>query len=66
MINGLFDTCAICGQRAIKPGAGLCRWHEIRALVELSYERMIERNRGNVPARCVIGQPQRNGASKKV
>lgn len=47
----LFDTCMLCGRPTRKPGEPLCIAHEIEALISLSYERMIERLRGNIPGR---------------
>lgn len=51
MIAPMFDTCMICGRRTRKPGEALCITHDFEALIALSYERMIERLRGNIPAR---------------
>jgi hypothetical protein len=51
MIAPLFDRCMICGLPTRKPGEPLCIRHEIEALIALGYERMIERLRGNIPAR---------------
>jgi hypothetical protein len=41
-VNGLFDTCMICGRRSRKEGEGLCLTHETEGLIALSYERMRE------------------------
>lgn len=61
MLAPMFDTCMLCGRRTRKPGEALCITHEIEALISLSYERMRERIRGNIPARRAgIGVSNRN------
>jgi hypothetical protein len=50
-MNALLDNCIVCGRQASKPGAGICRYHELQALIDLSYQRMIERLHNPQPAR---------------
>jgi hypothetical protein len=50
-MNGILDTCIVCGRSARRPGAGICRYHEIMALIDLSYDRMLERIRKPQPPR---------------
>jgi hypothetical protein len=61
MIAPLLDTCIVCSQRAYKPGAGICWYHEVQALIDLSFDRMREALHGDIP---VIGkrlQPSQPG-----
>lgn len=53
MIEPLFDRCIVCGQRAYRPGAGICWQHEVTVLIDLSYDRMRAALRGSIP---VIGK----------
>lgn len=50
-MTAAFEHCMICGRRTRKPGELLCITHDFEALIALSYERMRERLRGNIPAR---------------
>lgn len=63
MIAPLFDRCIICVQRAYKPGAGICWYHEVQALIDLSFDRMRAALRGNTPTTGKRLQPARREGS---
>lgn len=65
MIAPMLDHCIVCGRPAIQPGAGICRFCEIRALIALSLDRMRAALSGEIPVLGKRLQPSREGTQIK-
>jgi hypothetical protein len=50
-MNSLLDRCIVCGLQAREPGAGICRYHWLMALIDLSLDRLRAALRGDIPTR---------------